>query len=69
MSGGQRQMVAAARSIAFESKILIMDAPTAALGVKLMSDDFKHKNVGIVTAIIMSIVFVISIWGVIINIE
>ena len=34
MSGGQRQMVAAARSIAFESKILIMDEPTAALGVK-----------------------------------
>lgn len=34
MSGGQRQMVACARAIAFESKILIMDEPTAALGVK-----------------------------------
>lgn len=33
MSGGQRQMVAAARAIAFQSKILIMDEPTAALGV------------------------------------
>ena len=33
MSGGQRQMVACARAIAFESKILIMDEPTAALGV------------------------------------
>jgi ABC-type sugar transport system ATPase subunit len=33
MSGGQRQMVACARTIAFESKILIMDEPTAALGV------------------------------------
>ena len=32
MSGGQRQMVACARAIAFESKILIMDEPTAALG-------------------------------------
>jgi ABC-type sugar transport system ATPase subunit len=33
MSGGQRQMVACARAIAFESRILIMDEPTAALGV------------------------------------
>jgi len=33
MSGGQRQMVACARAIAFDSKILIMDEPTAALGV------------------------------------
>lgn len=33
MSGGQRQMVACARAIAFKSSILIMDEPTAALGV------------------------------------
>jgi len=33
MSGGQRQMVACARAIAFQSQILIMDEPTAALGV------------------------------------
>jgi ABC-type sugar transport system ATPase subunit len=33
MSGGQRQMVACARAMAFDSKILIMDEPTAALGV------------------------------------
>ncbi len=33
MSGGQRQMVACARAVAFSSKILIMDEPTAALGV------------------------------------
>jgi simple sugar transport system ATP-binding protein len=33
MSGGQRQTVACARAIAFDSKVLIMDEPTAALGV------------------------------------
>jgi len=33
MSGGQRQMVACARAIAFQCKVLIMDEPTAALGV------------------------------------
>jgi simple sugar transport system ATP-binding protein len=33
MSGGQRQMVACARAIAFQSQIMIMDEPTAALGV------------------------------------
>jgi ABC-type sugar transport system ATPase subunit len=33
MSGGQRQMVACARAIAFKSKIMILDEPTAALGV------------------------------------
>lgn len=34
MSGGQRQMVACARAIGSKSNILIMDEPTAALGVK-----------------------------------
>lgn len=34
MSGGQRQMVAVARSLAFGSKLLIMDEPNAALGVR-----------------------------------
>ncbi len=34
MSGGQRQMIACARSIAFDSKILLLDEPTAALGVR-----------------------------------
>lgn len=34
LSGGQRQGVAVARSAAFASKVVIMDEPTAALGVK-----------------------------------
>ncbi len=53
MSGGQRQMVACARAIAFQSKILIMDEPTAALGVteanKLLSliRDLRDRGLGI----------------------
>ncbi len=51
MSGGQRQMVACARAIAFESKILIMDEPTAALGVteagKLLNLIRTLKDMGI----------------------
>lgn len=34
MSGGQRQCVAIARTAAFASKLVIMDEPTAALGVQ-----------------------------------
>jgi fructose transport system ATP-binding protein len=34
LSGGQRQGVAVARSAAFATKVVIMDEPTAALGVK-----------------------------------
>jgi fructose transport system ATP-binding protein len=34
LSGGQRQGVAVARSAAFGSRVVIMDEPTAALGVK-----------------------------------
>jgi simple sugar transport system ATP-binding protein len=33
MSGGQRQSVAVARAVAFASRIIFMDEPTAALGV------------------------------------
>jgi fructose transport system ATP-binding protein len=34
LSGGQRQGVAVARAAAFGSKVVIMDEPTAALGVE-----------------------------------
>jgi simple sugar transport system ATP-binding protein len=34
LSGGQRQSIAIARAITFQPKVLIMDEPTAALGVK-----------------------------------
>jgi fructose transport system ATP-binding protein len=34
LSGGQRQAVAVARAAAFGSKVIILDEPTAALGVR-----------------------------------
>jgi simple sugar transport system ATP-binding protein len=34
MSGGERQSIAIARAIYFGAKVLILDEPTAALGVK-----------------------------------
>jgi ABC-type sugar transport system ATPase subunit len=34
MSGGQRQAVAVARAAAFATKVVILDEPTAALGVR-----------------------------------
>ena len=34
MSGGQRQAIACARAVAFASKIVILDEPTAALGLR-----------------------------------
>jgi ABC-type sugar transport system ATPase subunit len=51
MSGGQRQMVACARAIAFQSKVLILDEPTAALGVteanKLLGLIRNLKDIGL----------------------
>ena len=34
MSGGQRQAIAVCRAIAFGTRVIIMDEPTAALGVR-----------------------------------
>jgi D-xylose transport system ATP-binding protein len=34
MSGGQRQAVAVSRAAAFASKVVVLDEPTAALGVR-----------------------------------
>ena len=34
LSGGQRQAVAVARAVAFGSKVIVLDEPTAALGVR-----------------------------------
>ncbi len=54
LSGGQRQGVAVARAAAFGSKVIIMDEPTAALGVKEsrrvleLIQDVKSKGMPIV---------------------
>ncbi|MFQ6548429.1 ATP-binding cassette domain-containing protein [Aestuariibius sp. 2305UL40-4] len=51
LSGGQRQSVAIARAVYFNAKILIMDEPTAALGVQeteMVADLIKElKNQGL----------------------
>ncbi len=54
LSGGQRQGVAVARAAAFGSKVIIMDEPTAALGVKEsrrvleLIEDVKSRGMPIV---------------------
>jgi D-xylose transport system ATP-binding protein len=53
LSGGQRQSVAIARAVYFNAKILIMDEPTAALGVhetEMVADlikELKAQGLGI----------------------
>ncbi|MEO0999687.1 MAG: ATP-binding cassette domain-containing protein [Pseudomonadota bacterium] len=53
LSGGQRQSVAIARAVYFNAKILIMDEPTAALGVqetKMVAElieELKRQGIGI----------------------
>jgi simple sugar transport system ATP-binding protein len=55
LSGGQRQAIAIARSVFFSAKVLIMDEPTAALGVvetkrvlDLIENLKKRKDVSII---------------------
>ncbi|TGG93420.1 sugar ABC transporter ATP-binding protein [Natronospirillum operosum] len=53
LSGGQRQVIAIARAIYFNVKILIMDEPTAALGpsetamVSELIQELKNQGIGI----------------------
>ena len=53
LSGGQRQSVAISRAVYFNAKILIMDEPTAALGVEEtqmvanLIDELKSQGLGI----------------------
>ncbi|HUX50164.1 MAG TPA: ATP-binding cassette domain-containing protein [Spirochaetia bacterium] len=54
LSGGQRQAVAISRSLYWNAKILIMDEPTAALGVAQQSqvlelvNSLKNRGIGII---------------------
>jgi D-xylose transport system ATP-binding protein len=54
MSGGQRQSVAVARSVMWNSKVVLLDEPTAALGVEQTHEvmhlisKLRERNLGVV---------------------
>jgi fructose transport system ATP-binding protein len=54
LSGGQRQAVAVARAAAFGSKVIILDEPTAALGVResgqvlKLIDDLRRRGLPVI---------------------
>ena len=57
MSGGQRQSVAVARAVAFASKVIFLDEPTAALGVvqrQRVLDTIKRVRDQGVTVVLIS---------------
>jgi simple sugar transport system ATP-binding protein len=57
LSGGQRQSVAVARAVAYASKIIFMDEPTAALGVvqrKRVLDNIRRVRDRGITVILIS---------------
>jgi simple sugar transport system ATP-binding protein len=57
LSGGQRQSVAVARAVAFASKIIFMDEPTAALGVvqrERVLDNIKRVRDGGIAVVLIS---------------
>jgi fructose transport system ATP-binding protein len=54
LSGGQRQAVAVARAAAFGSKVVVLDEPTAALGVKesgqvlRLIEQLRERGIGVI---------------------
>jgi D-xylose transport system ATP-binding protein len=54
LSGGQRQSVAVARSVMWEAKVVLLDEPTAALGVQQTKQvlelvlRLKHQGLGVI---------------------
>ena len=50
LSGGQRQAVAVARAAAFGSKVVVLDEPTAALGVKEGNAGARHDRASCATS-------------------